>query len=89
MQWAVSIGKIDITTAVMTLSGFRAAPRVGHLDRAKRAYGYLSKTRYSKIKFDVDQPDYSNLEEPTYEWRSTSVYENISEEIPDNLPIPL
>ena len=43
LQWAVSIGRMDITTAVMTLSGFRAAPRWGHLDRAKRIVGYLSK----------------------------------------------
>ena len=26
MQWAVSLGCIDITTAVMTLSNFRTAP---------------------------------------------------------------
>jgi hypothetical protein len=35
MQWAVSFGRIDITTAVMTLSG--------HLNRAKHVYGYLAK----------------------------------------------
>jgi hypothetical protein len=29
MQWAVSIGRINITTAVM---------KIGHLDRAKRVY---------------------------------------------------
>ena len=33
MQWAVSIGRLDITTAVMTLSSFRVAPRKGHLER--------------------------------------------------------
>ena len=33
MQWAVSIGRLDITTAVMTMSGFRAAPRQGHMYR--------------------------------------------------------
>ena len=32
MQWAVSIGRLDITTAVMTLSSFRVAPRKGHLE---------------------------------------------------------
>ena len=26
LQWAFSIGRIDITTAVMTLSSFRAVP---------------------------------------------------------------
>jgi hypothetical protein len=35
MQWAVSIGRLDITTAVMSLSSFRAMPRRGHLKRAK------------------------------------------------------
>ena len=39
LQWVVSIGRFDIQTAVMTLSSFRAAPRRGHLDRAKRIYG--------------------------------------------------
>ena len=41
LQWAVSIGRIDINTAVMTMSAFRSAPRTGHLDRVKRIYGYL------------------------------------------------
>jgi hypothetical protein len=49
MQWAVSIGRIDITTAVMTLSGFPTTPRVGYLDRAKRFYGYLYKMKYAMI----------------------------------------
>ena len=34
-QWAVTLGRIDIATA-MTMSSFRAAPRRGHMDRAKR-----------------------------------------------------
>ena len=32
MQWAVSIGRLDITTAMMTLSSFRVAPCMGHLE---------------------------------------------------------
>ena len=43
IEWAVSLGRIDIATAVMTLSGFRAAPGQGHLERVKRVYGYLSR----------------------------------------------
>ena len=35
MQWAMLLGRIDITMAVMTLSSFRAAPQQGHMDRAK------------------------------------------------------
>jgi hypothetical protein len=33
LQWIVTIGHFDINTAVMTMSGFRIAPRVGHLNR--------------------------------------------------------
>ena len=36
LQWiVVTISRFDITTAVMTMSGFRVAPRQGHLDRLK------------------------------------------------------
>jgi hypothetical protein len=41
MQWAISIGRWDIQSAVMTLSGFRPQPRQGHLDRIQRIYGFL------------------------------------------------
>jgi hypothetical protein len=41
MQWAVSIGRLDSATAVMSLSSFHAMPRRGHLERAKQIYGYL------------------------------------------------
>jgi hypothetical protein len=50
MQWAVSIGRLDITTAVMSLSSFRAMPRRGHLERAKKIYGYLRKMKEARIQ---------------------------------------
>ena len=43
LQWAITIGRWDIQTAVMTLSSFRAQPRKGHLERVKRIYGYIYK----------------------------------------------
>jgi hypothetical protein len=49
MQWAVSIGRLDITTAIMSLSSFRAMPRRGHLERAKQIYGYLRKMKEAMI----------------------------------------
>ena len=33
LQWAVSLGRLDINTAVMIMSSFRAYPRRGHLKR--------------------------------------------------------
>ena len=35
LQWAISLGRLDIATAVMTMSSFRSCPCQGHLDRAK------------------------------------------------------
>ena len=35
LQWTITLGRFDIAVAVMTMSGFRAAPRVGHLDRVR------------------------------------------------------
>ena len=71
MQWAVSIGRFDITTAVMTLSGFRAMPRRGHMDRAKRIYGYLARMEHAMIRVRTKEPDYSALPVQEFEWAHT------------------
>jgi hypothetical protein len=54
-EWAVSIGRIDITNAVMTLSGFRCAPCQGHLD--------LVKMKHAAIRVRPDEADYYRLPE--------------------------
>jgi hypothetical protein len=41
LQWTISLCRFDIANAVMTLSRYRAAPLVGHLERAKRIVGYI------------------------------------------------
>ena len=88
MQWAISIGRIDITTAVMTLSSFRAAPRVGHLERAKRVYSYLSKMKNAVIRIRADEPDMTALPDLKYDW-SYSVYGEGTELVPHDVPEPL
>jgi hypothetical protein len=88
MQWAVSLGRFDIATSIMTLSGFRAAPRQGHLDRAKRVVGYLSKMKHAVIRFRVSMPDMSDLHSTEHDWEH-SVYGNVTEAMPHNAPPPL
>ncbi len=88
LQWAVSIGRLDITTAVMTMSGFRVAPRQGHLDRVKRIVGYLAKMRHAFLRFRIEEPDYSTLSKPKFDWEKT-VYGDVKELIPDDAPEPL
>jgi Reverse transcriptase (RNA-dependent DNA polymerase) len=88
MQWAVSIGRIDITTAVMTMSSFRASPRQGHLDRIKRIYGYLSKFNNAALRIRVNEPDFSSIPEPMWDWAYT-VYGDGEEQLPHDPPTPL
>ena len=47
LQWTISLSKMDITTAVISLSGCCSDPRRGHLERTKQIYGYLAKMRYT------------------------------------------
>jgi hypothetical protein len=87
LQWVVQIGRFDVTTSVMTLSRFRAAPRFGHMLRVKRIYGYLSKNRHAIIRVQTEEPDYSDIPEKKYDWEYT-VYHGAKEEIPHDMPIP-
>jgi hypothetical protein len=88
MQWAVSLGRLDIVTAVMTLSGFRALPRQGNLDRVQHFVGYLAKMKHAVIRFRVSEPDYSDLPHYQYDWEK-SIYGDVTEDIPTDAPKPL
>ena len=79
---------MDITTAVMTMSGYRVAPRIGHLDRVKRICGYLMKFRDATIRFVAEEPDFSSLPQQKYNW-IYSVYGDVNELIPNDIPEPL
>ena len=71
LQWAASLGRLDITTAVMTMSGFRANPREGHLARARRIVGFLVKFKHASLRYRTGCPDYTDLAPQTYDWDST------------------
>ena len=87
LQWVITLGRFDIATAVMTLSSFRVAPRIGHLDRVKRIYGYLSKMKHAALRFRTGVPDYSDIPDSIYDWER-SIYGKVHETIPDDCPTP-
>ena len=58
LQWAISLGRFDIHTPVMTMGSFRIAPREGHLERLKRIYGYLRRCKHGAIRIRTGIPDY-------------------------------
>ena len=70
------------------MSRFRLAPKIGHLEKIKRLYGYLEKTKHYAIRYGTKEPDYSHLPKQEYEW-TRSVYGKVKEEIPKDIPKPL
>jgi hypothetical protein len=88
LQWMVTIGQPNITTAAMTMSGCRLVPRNGHLEMVKPTNGYLSKMPCLAIHVCIDEPDCYNLPEMENEW-SKLVYGEISELIPQVATDPL
>ena len=87
LQWTISLGRFDIATAVMTMSSFRAMPRVGHLERVKRICGYLAKFKEACIRVRTGVPDYSDLPKKEYDWAKTT-YGKVRESIPADAPPP-
>ena len=85
LQWLISLGCFDIAVHVMSLSRFRAQPRKGHLDRAKRIVGYLLFLPDGAIRFRTGEPDFSSLKDQEYDWTRT-VYSGACEQIPHDIP---
>ena len=88
LQWAVTLCRYDIQAHIMSMSRFRLAPKIGHLERMKRFYGFLAKTKHYAIRYRTKELDYSQLPKQNYDWTRT-VYGDVKEEIPKDMPKPL
>ena len=88
LQWLVTLGRFDIHAQAATLSRFRADTRQGHMNRLNRIYSYAIRTKDYAIRFRTDQPDYSFLPDQDFEL-TYSVYGNVQEILPDDMPDPL
>ena len=53
LQWAIALGRYDILAHVMSMSRFRLAPKIGHLETMKSLYGYLAKTKHFAIRYRI------------------------------------
>ena len=49
LQWAISLGRLDVNTAAMTMLSFREEPKKAHIDRDKRIY-YLINFKHATIR---------------------------------------
>jgi hypothetical protein len=87
LQWAVEIGRIDITTEVSMPAAKMAMPRKGHLFAVFRVFAYLKQKHIARMICD---PTYPKIDYTTFraneEWEK--VYRNVKEAIPRNAPQP-
>ena len=88
LQWLITLGRFDIQAKVITMSRVRAQPRKGHLERLKRIYAYVIRTKYYAMRFRTTEHDYSYLPDQNFDWSHT-VYGHVHEIIPDDIPDPL
>ena len=58
------------------------------MDRLKRIYSYAIRTKDYAIRFRTEQSDYSFLPDQDFDW-TYSVYGNVHEILPDDMPEPL
>ena len=87
LNWAVTIGRVDVMFAAITMSRYNQVPRKGHLKVMFRIFGYLKNHVKVSIKCDVSYP-----EEPVHgarkcDWKH--LYPNAHEKIPHKYPKPL
>lgn len=89
-QWLINTGRFDIQYATCSLSRFSIAPREGHLDMAKRIFGYLRK--YPKKGYVIN-PDPPTID---LEYEDVSVhtdygyqYDYFREDLDPRFPEPL
>ena len=88
LQWCVTLGRMDIMIAVVSLSRFRLEPRKGHMERVKRVFGYLRRFPDAALRFRTGIPNLEsvvNMDE--YDWMY-SVYGDVKEQLPSDMPIP-
>ena len=58
------------------------------MDRLKRINSYAIRTKDYAIRFRTDQPDYSSQPDQDFDW-TYSVYGDVQEILPDDMPEPL
>jgi hypothetical protein len=88
LQWCVTLGRFDIACALMTLSRFRVAPKVGHMERAQRICGYLRKMDDAAVRIRTAIPQNEcHYDMPDHSWLYT-VYGEGHEDTDPVDPVP-
>ena len=89
-QWLIVAGRFDLTHAVSSLSRFAAAPKEGHLELARRIFGYLKK--YPKRGYAINPAPLkldAEYEKVNVKLNFGNQYSYFTEEVDPRFPEPL
>ena len=88
LQWAITLGHFELLAGIASMASFRVAPRVGHMERLKRMYGFIRRRPDAAIRFRTGIPNHERVKKPVeHDW-TQSVYGKITEDLPSDMPIP-
>ena len=85
LRWIVELGRIDITTEASMMASCMALPRAGHLEQVLHIFAYLKSHHNSEMVFDPTEPGIDDAQFVREDW-SASVYGNVEETKPSNMP---
>ena len=88
LQWLIALGRSEIQAQGIRMSRFRAQPRSRHLERLKRIYVYVIRTKDYATRLRTTEPDYFYLPDQNFGWAHT-IYGHAQEIIPYDIPDPL
>ncbi len=77
----MTLGRFDVAMPMMTMLQFRAAPCQGHLERLKRIYSYLRRTKERAIQYRTGEPDHNHVDHTEYDWMHP-IYGDVKEILP-------
>lgn len=87
LRWAVELGRIDLSHVAGVMARFSACPREAHLAALIRVFAYCKKHLESKLVFDPQVNDYSDIEWMEEDW--SQFYPSIEGEVlPTDMPSP-
>ena len=87
LNWAVTIGRVDVMFAAITMARYNQAPRKGHLQVMFRIFGYLKNHLKANLKIDTSDPEEPADDVVKCDWKH--LYPNACEKIPKSFPVAL
>ena len=87
-QWLVMLGRIDICYSISSLSRFCSNPRIGHLERLKKVFGWIKRNKYRHFIIDTKSSEFGevkSIEKMDYE-KFQNIYPDAKEM--DDIKLP-